>query len=70
MIAIIAGNYKDAKKWSESQFLSIDEWFYANTDEVMIRKNFNVVVLESASELPPHFFEKLFTLAKYRGRMK
>lgn len=70
MIFILAGAYSHAKKWAESQFLANDEWFYTlDLDELKSRENFHVVVLDSAAELSPMFFEKVFNMAHTRGRM-
>lgn len=70
MIYILAGNYASALKWAAAQMLSDDEWF-SSLDEADLksRENFHVVVLETASELSPIFFERLFNLAHHRGRI-
>lgn len=70
MICIIAGSYSHAKKWAATQQLSDTEWFSTlDMDDLKGRENFHVVVLDTASELPPIFFEKLFNLARLRGRV-
>lgn len=70
MIYILAGTYKHAQKWAAAQQLLDSEWFYTlDLDELKGKENFHVVVLDTASELPPIFFEKVFNLARIRGRM-
>lgn len=70
MIYILAGTYSQAKKWAAAQQLADDEWFSTlDFDELKSKENFHVVILDTASELPPIFFEKLFNLARLRGRM-
>ncbi len=70
MIYIIAGSYVHAKKWAAAQMLSDEEWFCTlDSDDLKSRQNFHVVVLETASELPPIHFEKLFNLGQSRGRI-
>lgn len=50
--------------------LADDEWFSTlDIDDLKSRENFHVVILDSASELPSSFFEKIFTTARLRGRM-
>jgi hypothetical protein len=70
MIFIIAGSYKLAKKWAAAQSFADDEWFCSmDLDEIKNKSNFHVVILESASDIPSPFFEKLYTLAQARGRI-
>lgn len=70
MILIIAGSYNQAKKWAASQQLASDEWFSTlDEDEIKRASNFHVVILESAAELPPMFFERIYTVARTRGRI-
>lgn len=70
MIFILAGTYSQAKKWATAQHLADDEWFSTlDLDELRRASNFHVVVLDTAAELPPGFFEKVFTLARQRGRI-
>jgi hypothetical protein len=70
MIFILAGTYKHAKTWANAQNLGCDEWFCTlDVDELKQSSNFHVVILESAAELEPNFFEKLYTLAHARGRI-
>ena len=70
MIYILAGNYAAAKRWAEAQHLDNSEWFSTlDIDDLNAYENFHVIVLESASELAPGFFEKLFRKARQRGRM-
>lgn len=70
MIFILAGNYASAKKWAIAQMLSDDEWFASlDEEDLKSRNNFHVVILDSAGELSPIFFERLFNLAHTRGRI-
>lgn len=70
MIYILAGSYEKAEKWAATQMLSRDEWFSTlDIDELKRVNNFHVIVLDSASELPPPFFEKLFRTAHLQGRI-
>jgi hypothetical protein len=47
-----------------------EEWFCTlDLDELKQAYNFHVIIHESASELPPPFFEKVFSLAHMRGRI-
>lgn len=70
MIYILAGSYKSAKKWAAAQLLTDDEWFCTlDLDDLKSRENFHVVVLETASDLPPIQFERVFSLAHIRGRI-
>lgn len=70
MIYILAGSYNNAKKWATAQLLGDDEWFSTlDLDELNRASNFHVVIHESASELSPSFFEKVFSLAHTRGRI-
>lgn len=70
MIFILAGSYGQAKKWAAAQQLGDNEWFSTlDLDDLKGYENFHVIVLDSASELPPAFFEKVYRLAQIRGRM-
>jgi len=69
-IFILAGTYANAKKWADAQQLDGNSWFSTlDLDELRVRDNFHVVVLETASELSPIYFERLFNLAHARGRI-
>lgn len=70
MICIIAGNYHEAKNWAYGQQLEASEWFYPREPEELLRReNFHVIVIGSAgTNVPPSYFEKIFALAKQRGR--
>jgi hypothetical protein len=72
MICVLAGNYKEARYWASGQNLEDDEWFYpADENDLSRRKDFHVVVIGSAGDnVPAAFFEKIYQLAKSRGRMK
>ena len=71
MICIIAGNQQEARNWAYGQMLEDDEWFFPDEPQVLLRKsNFHVVVIGSAGQnLPPYYFERVFNLAKQRGRI-
>lgn len=71
MICLIAGNYGEAKRWAASQHLEDHDWFYpADEEELKRKKNFHVLVIGTAGEnVPPHYFERIYQLAKQRGRM-
>jgi len=69
MICIIAGNYNEAKNWAFGQQLDATEWFYPGEPEDLYdRVGFHVLVVGSAYQLPVSYFEKLFSLAKNRGK--
>jgi hypothetical protein len=70
MICIIAGNHNEAKNWAFGQQLEANEWFYpGDTQDLYGRENFHVIVVGSSGQLPTSYFEKVFNLAKQRGRM-
>ena len=70
MIFIIAGSHKQAKQFAKTQMLRDDEWVSTlDLDELRQLSNFHVIVANSAQELEPSFFEKLFNLALQRGRI-
>lgn len=70
MIFVIAGTHDKARRWAQAQQLADNEWTSTlDLDELRQISNFHVIVLESASELAPSFFEKIFNLALQRGRM-
>ena len=72
MICVIAGNFKEAKFWANGQNLEDHEWFFPHDeDDLKRRKDFHVVVIGTAGDnVPAAFFEKIYQLAKSRGRMK
>lgn len=72
MIAIIAGTYKEAQTWARGQLLDDEEWFYlSDFDDLIDKRNFHVIVVGTAGDnIPSHYFERLFHLAKRKGRMK
>lgn len=72
MIAIIAGNYKEAETWARGQNLSSDEWFFPfSIDELNYKRDFHVIVIGTAGQNTPiGFFERVYQLAKSRGAMK
>ncbi len=72
MICLIAGNFKEAKQYASGQEWKDDEWFYpSDLDELGRRKDFHVLVVGSAGQnVPPAYFEKVYQMAKTRGRIK
>lgn len=72
MICILAGNFNEAKTWAYGQQLDRSEWFYpADEQELLHRTNFHVVVIGTAGQnVPLSYWDKIFELAKSRGRMK
>ncbi len=71
MLCIFAGNYLEAMRWARSQFLSPEEWFFpTDTEDLLRRSNFHVLVVGSAGQnIPANYFEKVYSLAKERGRI-
>lgn len=68
MIFVLAGNYAAAKRWAEAQHLDDKEWFSTlDMDDLKSYSNFHVIVHETASELAPSFFERVYMLARQRG---
>jgi len=72
MIAIIAASYKEALTFARGQLLDDDEWFFlSDIDDLIGKSNFHVIVTSSVADtISPYRFERLFSLAKKRGRMK
>lgn len=72
MIAIIAGNELEAKRFADGQMWKHDEWFYPkNYTDLLNRSNFHVLVIGTAGlNTPPDYFERVYKLARERGRMK
>lgn len=71
MICIISGNYIEASRWAYGQQLEPSEWFFPyDENELNNRTNFHVVVIGTAGmNTPPSYFDKIFELAKVRGRI-
>lgn len=71
MIVILAGNYLEAKRWAIGQQLEDSEWtFPSDESHLMKMTNFHVVVIGTAGmNTPPSYFDKIFELAKVRGRI-
>ena len=70
MIFVIAGSYEKAERWAATQQLTKKEWISTlDLDDLRQMSDFHVIVLDSAQELAPSFFEKLFNLALKRGRI-
>lgn len=71
MICIIAGNYDEARRWARSQYLDDSEWFFPHDiDDLNSKQNFHVMVVGTAGQnVPPAYFEKVWQLARVRGRM-
>lgn len=70
-LCIISGNYQEAKTWASGQMLDDDSWFYpADIFDLERRSNFYVVVIGSAGQnVPPSYFERIFSLARQRGKI-
>lgn len=71
MICIIAGNYREALTYARGMELEPGEWFYPNTpEELLVKENFHVLVVGSAGQnVPPSYFERVYRLAKQRGKV-
>lgn len=71
MICLIAGNKKEATLWASGQNLDKSEWFYPDSErDLLFRSNFHVVVVGTAGEnIPSILFERIYALAKMRGRV-
>jgi hypothetical protein len=72
MICILSGNLREAERYAIAQELQPEEWFYpSDMDDLRTRKNFHVIVVGSVGEnVPVSYFNKVYELAKERGRMK
>jgi len=71
MICILAGNYLEAKRFAYGQEWDEEEWFYP-TDELDLlrRTSFHVLVIGTAgTNVPASYFDKIYALAKKRGRI-
>ncbi len=71
MICIIAGNYLEASRFAYAQQLDKSEWFYPEDEQDLLkRSNFHVIVTGTAGmNTPASYFDKIFELAKSRGRI-
>lgn len=71
MICIIAGNYREAITYARGMEWEPDEWFYPqDPTDLLTKENFHVIVVGSAGQnVPPTYFEKVFRLAKQRGKI-
>ena len=71
MIALIAGNYLEARSWARGQLLDSSEWFYPeDVEDLNKRENFHVLVVGTAGlNVPASYFEKVLATAKTRGRI-
>ena len=71
MICILAGNYREALTYAKGMELEPDEWFYPQTPEELNHKsNFHVLVVGTAGQnIPEHYFERVYRLAKERGKV-
>lgn len=72
MICLIAGNYDEAKRYAYGQQWTDDEWFYPSDEyDLASKKDFHVLVIGTAGQnVPVSYFDKIYELAKSRGRMK
>lgn len=72
MICIIAGNKLEAQRFADGQLWDKEDWFYPeDIVDLYKRKNFHVIVTGSAGlNVPPTVFERLYKLARQRGKMR
>lgn len=58
--------------WARGQGLSRDEWFFpVDEHQLMARANFHVIVVGTAGEnVTSGYFERIYSLAKQRGRRR
>ena len=70
MICIISTSLQRAKNWADNQGLERDEWFAPqNSDDLMDKKNFHVIVIDIFPEYRLGWFERIYHLAKIRGKL-
>lgn len=70
MICLIANNFREARSWAESQLLEPNEWFHiSDIDGLLTKTNFHVIVVGTCDDIKSYKFEKMFSLAKQRGRI-
>jgi hypothetical protein len=71
VICLIAGNYQEALTYAKGQLFDHDEWFFPRDPiDLEQRSNFHVLVIGTAGlNVPPAYFERIFQLAKTRGRI-
>jgi hypothetical protein len=71
MICLIAGNRDEALTYASGQQLEDNEWFFPEHEsDLLFKSNFHVLVVGTAGwNVHPHFFEKIYKLAKERGRI-
>jgi hypothetical protein len=72
MICILAGNREEARRFAAGQFWESHEWFYPeNIGDLFQHSNFHVLVVGTAGQnVSSTYFEKVYNLARQRGRMK
>ena len=72
MICIISGNYHEARTWASGQGLEDHEWFYPKDEtDLLSRKDFHVIVIGTAGQnVPANYFERIWSLARMRGKIK
>ena len=70
-ICILAGNELEAYQWAKSQNLERDQYFYPkDMNSLLFLTNFHVLVVGTAGmNMPPSLFEKIYNLARERGRI-
>lgn len=70
-ICLIAGNFDEAKTWASGQQLDDDTWFFPEHEsDLLFKSNFHVLVVGTAGwNVHPKYFERIFNLAKERGRI-
>jgi len=67
-ICLIASNSHEAYNFAKSQYLEDNQWFYPkDTNDLLFRTNFHVIVVKGAEILPPILFEKMYKIALIRG---
>lgn len=71
MICLLAGNYLEAQRFATAHDLDDNEWFMpADIAELYGRNNFHVLVIGTAGHnVPNSYFERVYQLAKQRGRI-
>lgn len=68
-ICVLAGNFQEALTWAKGQMIPPDCWFYpTDPQDLLSRENFHVIVIGTAGQnIPPSYFEKIYSLAQQRG---
>lgn len=70
MICIISPTYKQASNFAHTQNLDQTEWFYlSDAEDVKWRSNFHVLVVGEFPSERLGWFEKVYSIARYRGKV-